>query len=71
MKGYSVVNVYGVVKRRKEKLDTTSSDAWAASRLAELANQGIDARLVRQRKIEPLCVCYNLRSLYDMEEALS
>jgi hypothetical protein len=59
MKGYSVVNVYGIVKRKKKKLDTTSSDAWAASRFAELVNQGIQARLIRQRR-EPLCVCYEL-----------
>jgi hypothetical protein len=58
--GYSIKNVYGVAPRRKEVVDTTSSDQWAAACLAELAAKGIKAKLVRRSKKESLCVCYNL-----------
>ena len=58
--GYHVVNIYGIVKRKKELVDTTSSDAWATRRQQELASLGIQAKVVRRRKNEPLCVCYNL-----------
>ena len=61
--GYHVVNIYGIVKRKKEQVDTTGSDAWATRRQRELAALGVQAKVVRRRKREPLCVCYNLNDL--------
>jgi hypothetical protein len=60
--GFHVVNVYGIIERKKEQVDTTSSDAWAIRRQRELASLGVQA-VVRRRKKEPLCVCYNLNDL--------
>jgi len=61
--GYHVVNIYGIVKRKKEQVDTTGSDAWATRRQQELASLGIQAKVVRKRKREPLYVYYNLNDL--------
>ena len=61
--GYHVVNIYGIAKRKKEQVDTTGSDAWATRRQRELAALGVQAKVVRRRKREPLCVCYNLNDL--------
>jgi len=61
--GFHVVNVYGIIESKKEQVDTTGSDAWATKRLQELASLGIQAKVVRKRKKEPLCVCYNLNDL--------
>lgn len=60
--GFHVVNVYGIIERKKEQVDTTGSDAWATRRQRELASLGVQA-VVRRRKKEPLCVCYNLNDL--------
>lgn len=61
--GFHVVNVYGIIERKKEQVDTTGSDAWATRRQRELAALGVQAKVVRRRKREPLCVCYNLNDL--------
>lgn len=61
--GFHVVNVYGIIERKKEQVDTTGSDAWATRRQRELADLGVQAKVVRRRRGEPLCVCYNLNDL--------
>ena len=61
--GYHVVNIYGIVKRKKEQVDTTGSDAWATRRSRELAALVIQDKVVRRRKKERLCVFDNLNDL--------
>lgn len=66
--GYSVINVYGSKKMPKKHFDTINSDTWALNRLTELMKSGVDAKLVRQSKKEPLCVCYSLNSTADRRQ---
>jgi len=61
--GFHVVNLYGVRVRTRNVYDEdtlASSDEWAVRRCEELKAQGIEARIVRTRKTEPLCVVYRL-----------
>lgn len=62
--GFHIENLYGVRVRPKECLyddaSLAASDAWALKRCEELKAQGIEAKTIRTRKREPLCVVYKL-----------
>jgi hypothetical protein len=61
--GFHVENLYGVRVRTGNVYDEdtlASSNEWAIRRCEELKAQGIEARIMRTRKREPLCVVYRL-----------
>lgn len=63
MKGFHVVNVFGVTPKKNYSPSAETirnSDLWAIERQKELQANNINSKLIRYRRNEPLCVVYKM-----------